>query len=269
MSVEDHQLNNLETMFQKFTEATLELQKSHDDLQKKVTNLTVELEEKNLELRKKERLAAIGEMAASVAHEIRNPLGGIELYTSLIKKKSNPKEAELCGKILSGVERLNKIVEDLLNYAKDYHPELASIDLNILLQSIVDCVEVQMLKKNVALNFKNLSEETCMVGDKNMLTHVLLNILTNAVQAAKSQVNFLYFQKEAKNIFVIEDDGAGISNEQKAKIFQPFYTTKSTGSGLGLAIVSRFVESHKGEILIETSDLGGAKFMIQLPIIKN
>ncbi len=269
MPTEDNRLDNLELMFQKFTEATLDLQRSHDDLQKKIATLTVELEEKNIELRKKERLAAIGEMAASIAHEIRNPLGGIELYTSLIKKKSETKEAELCTKILSGVERLNKIVEDLLNYAKDYHPEHVLLDVNSLSQSIIDCVEVQMTKKNVDLKFSNLSKEKHMVGDKNMLTHVLLNLLTNAVQAAKSKVLFSFQQKESVNIFTIEDDGLGIPDEQKLKIFQPFYTTKSTGSGLGLAIVNRFVESHNGHIFIETSDLGGAKFILQLPDIKN
>lgn len=263
-------INNLEKMFHAFTEATLELQKSQAILKKKVEDLTIELEEKNKELRKKERLAAIGAMAASIAHEIRNPLGGIELFASLIKRSSDEKEKELCDKILSGVSRLNRIVEDLLNYAKDFVPQREELNILVFVDSLKDYIGPDCEKKGVTFSIEKKIKVENFVCDKGMLFQVLLNLLKNGVQAApengKVQLNLL--QNNEGLLFAVEDNGEGISDENKEKIFQPFFTTKSTGSGLGLAIVNRFVEANSGTIQVLNSTLGGAKFEVFLPFVK-
>lgn len=263
-------INNLEKMFQTFTEATLELQKSQAILKKKVEDLTEELEETNKELRKKERLAAIGAMAASIAHEIRNPLGGIELFASLIKRNSADNEKVLCDKILSGVTRLNRIVEDLLNYAKDFVPQYEEINLVSFIESLRDYIGPDCEKKGVVFKVEDSPKIGSFVCDKGMLFQVLLNLLKNGVQAApeKGLVKLSLNQGNQGLIFSIEDDGDGISDENKDKIFQPFFTTKSTGSGLGLAIVNRYIEAHSGSIKVMNSTLGGAKFEVFLPFVK-
>ncbi|PCJ63426.1 MAG: hypothetical protein COA79_01045 [Planctomycetota bacterium] len=268
MAMDNDSVDNLEKMFQTFTDATLELQKSQEILKNRVDELTIELDEKNKELRRKEHLAAIGEMSASIAHEIRNPLGGIELYVSLLKKKSDDSGSELCDKILSGVSSLNKIVEDLLTYAKDYVPSSESFSLIKFIASLVDCVENIKSSKNIELNIKNELNDAPMMGDKFMLHQVFLNILLNAMQAVSKngKVNFNIIKNENSYIFTIEDDGEGIPDDIKPEIFKPFFTTKSTGSGLGLPIVNRLVEAHQGQITVSNGILGGAKFSVELPI---
>jgi signal transduction histidine kinase len=263
-------INNLEKMFQTFTEATLELQKSQGLLKKKVEDLTFELEETNKELRKKERLAAIGAMAASIAHEIRNPLGGIELFASLIKRNSADKEKELCDKILSGVSRLNRIVEDLLNYAKDFVPQYEEVNLNAFIDSLKDYICPDCEKKEVSFTVEGSDKVVSFICDKGMLFQVLLNLLKNGVQAApeKGAIKLAVNQNGQGVLFSVEDNGDGISDENKEKIFQPFFTTKSTGSGLGLAIVNRYIEAHSGTIKVLNTTLGGAKFEVFLPFVK-
>lgn len=262
-------INNLEKMFQTFTEATLELQKSQGILKKKVEDLTFELEETNKELRKKERLAAIGAMAASIAHEIRNPLGGIELFASLIKRSSENKEKELCDKILSGVSRLNRIVEDLLNYAKDFVPQYENVDLVLFVESLKDYIVPDCEKKEVSFIVENSQNLEKFVCDKGMLFQVLLNLLRNGVQAVPQSgiVKLKMSEANLGLLISVEDNGEGISEDSKDKIFQPFFTTKSTGSGLGLAIVNRYIEAHAGTIKVINSDLGGAKFEVFLPLV--
>jgi signal transduction histidine kinase len=262
-------LNNLEKMFQSFTEAASELQKTQGILQKKVEDLTAELEETNKELRKKERLAEIGAMSASIAHEIRNPLGGIELFASLIKRSSAEKEQELCNKILSGVSRLNHIVEDLLSYAKDFVPQKEEVNLNSFVESLRDYIEPDCTKKEVAFEIVLVKELKTIICDKVMLFQVLLNLLRNAAQAApeKGMVKLTISQGNHGTFFKVEDNGEGISPENKQRIFQPFFTTKSTGSGLGLAIVNRYIEAHSGKITVDDSEFGGAKFEVYLPYV--
>lgn len=262
-------LNNLEKMFQSFTEAASDLQKTQAILQKKVEDLTAELEETNRELRKKERLAEIGAMSASIAHEIRNPLGGIELFASLIKRSSAEKEQELCNKILSGVSRLNHIVEDLLNYAKDFVPQKEEIVLVPFVDSLRDYIEPDCIKKQVSFEIVKSKDLKHIVCDKGMLFQVLLNLLRNAAQAApdKGMIKLSISQGSHGTFFKVEDNGEGISQENKQRIFQPFFTTKSTGSGLGLAIVNRYIEAHSGKITVDDSDLGGAKLEFFLPFV--
>lgn len=268
IAMNNDSVDNLEKMFQTFTEATLELQKSQEILKNRVNELTIELEEKNKELRRKEHLAAIGEMSASIAHEIRNPLGGIQLYVSLLKKNSNDAGSDLCDKILSGVTSLNKIVEDLLTYAKEFVPSEESFPLKPFVSSLEDYVESIKTTKNIDLQIVNQLEECSLNGDKQMLHQVFLNILLNAMQAVEESgiVKFEIIKEDGFYIFSIEDNGEGVPKAVESDIFKPFFTTKSTGSGLGLSIVNRLVEAHQGSISLSKSNLGGAKFSVELPV---
>lgn len=261
------ELDNLKTMFQTFMEATQDLQKTQTILQKKVEDLTLELEEKNRKLRKKERLAEIGSMAASIAHEIRNPLGGIELFASLIKRTTTIKEQELCDKILSGVSRLNRIVEDLLNYAKDFNPIKEIIVSKNFVDSLKDYIQADLEKHRAELKVSIVGAASEFYGDRGMLFQVFLNLLKNAAQAVPNNgIVYWSFNRVDNGVLIcVEDNGEGVREDICSKIFQPFFTTKSTGSGLGLAIVHRFIEAHNGQIVLKNSEFGGAKFEVFLP----
>jgi two-component system nitrogen regulation sensor histidine kinase GlnL len=230
-------------------------------------------------------LATIGEVAAEVAHEVRNPLGGIKGYASLLSRdlKDSPAGLALVDKILEGIESLERIVGDLLESGKPATLELEHVDLAGELRRIVEMFDMAARGEGKNIIFEVvLSEEPfyCRV-DRGRLNQAVTNLLRNAADAvgdsgrvtvractAKAEGNRggspLKPIREYLSIEVA-DTGPGVADEVIGKIFSPFFTTKSDGTGLGLATVRRVAALHGGEVRYKKGDGGGGRFIVEIP----
>jgi len=253
-----------------YNEVTERLKHSHDRLLQETRRLREELAEKNRELARRQRLAALGEMAAGVAHEIRNPLGGIQLYASLLIRdlQENPAACGLAVRIDEGVRALESVISDVLAFAGGAEPQPAEVALAGLVRACCESVEPlrQRLKASVVID-ESVEGERLHV-DGGQIQRALLNLMLNALEAAgKEGTVWLFVKAEgAKGRAIhVADNGPGIADELKDRVFNPFFTTKDSGTGLGLAIVHRIVEAHGGSIQVFDRAGGGAEVVVHLP----
>jgi signal transduction histidine kinase len=254
-----------------YSEVTERLQQSHDQLNAQVMNLREELSEKNRLLERRNRLAALGEMAAGMAHEIRNPLGGIQLYASLLLKdvSDRPASAQLVEKISAGVKRLELLVSQVLHFTREINVNIVEMDLAEVVTQAVELASYKSDEKQIELRVQGPSSLSVM-ADPVMIGQALLNLLLNAVEAmdrsGKVEVRFNAPRdgSDARQFhLMVQDQGGGIPAHILDRIFNPFFTTKDSGTGLGLSIVHRVVEAHDGTIVASNSD-GGARFEIRI-----
>jgi signal transduction histidine kinase len=255
-----------------YSEVTEKLQQSHDQLTETVLSLRTELGEKNRLLERKNRLAALGEMAAGLAHEIRNPLGGIQLYASLLAQDvaGRSESVQLVQKISGGVKRLEALVGQVLQFSRELNVNLEPTDLSDVVDQAVELAAARTADLRVACHVDG-PRPLNVLADPLLLGQALLNLLLNAAEAAGAggtvRVRFAP-PPEGSDVkqFHLEvcDDGPGIPPHVLDKIFNPFFTTKDTGTGLGLAIVHRVVEAHDGTILATNAEGGGARFEIRV-----
>jgi two-component system, NtrC family, sensor histidine kinase HydH len=217
--------------------------------------------------RKREQLAVIGQMTATLAHEIRNALGGIKGYTQWVEEKmeaGDPKKTGL-ALVLKGVGRIEFLVEDLLLFARKESYHLTPLPLNQLIQEAVDS---EISPERARIEFQ-IEPEVRVLADKEKLHQVLLNGLQNAFQAMEAETEpLLLIRAEGRGKWItlrMEDRGPGISEEDRAKIFTPFFTTKTTGTGLGLAYSRKVIEGMGGTIALDNREGGrGAVLTIKL-----
>jgi two-component system sensor histidine kinase HydH len=232
-----------------------------------------QLEEK---VRRSEKLAAIGELAAGVAHEIRNPLSSIRGFAQFLRHalKDKPRHQQYAETMVVEVDRINNVVTDLLTFARPMEADLKPADVDELIKHAVRLVEADA--KSHALEIHVVIAELPEVKlDANQMTQALLNLLLNSLQAVKQGGHIeigaeLNAQNSSLHLW-IEDDGPGIAvrNDQIDKIFEPFFTTREKGTGLGLSIVHKIVENHNGEIRVESPPGGknyGSRFTIIIPL---
>lgn len=263
----------LATIIESYNEVTERLKQSHEILGREVGRLREELIEKRKELARRERLAALGEMAAGVAHEIRNPLGAIGLYASLLEKdlEDSPQQRDIVQRISVGVRNLESIVGDILAFAGESQPHrrvsrLGSIVGSMLAQTAPQAQAVQV-KIDVDPNLKDV-EIYC---DPIQMERALMNLVFNAIDAC-DQGGSVWIRlgpcgdDQSRIRILVEDDGPGIAPEIGHRVFDPFFTTKETGTGLGLAIVHRIVEAHGGHIRVGSRVGGGASLEVALPV---
>lgn len=254
-----------------YSDVTEKLKQSHDRLEKTVTHLRAELSEKNRLLERRNRLAALGEMAAGMAHEIRNPLGGIQLYASMLAAdlKDRPDNLQVVQKISRGVHRLEGLVSEVLQFTREIRAQIATMNLRQVVMQSVEYASLQLGKRGIGCQIHG-SSELNVQADANLLGQATLNLLLNSADAAPQngciKIEFhAPIEAEARQfVLTIEDNGPGIPVEMLDKIFNPFFTTKDTGTGLGLAIVHRIVEAHDGTIVAKNLNTGGAKFEIRV-----
>lgn len=256
-----------------YNDVTERLKHSHEALASEVQQLRGELNEKNKELQRRENLAALGEMAAGVAHEIRNPLGGIGIYASILQKDlvDRPKQCELAGRISDGVENLEKIIRDILTFAGNGTQRREPVCLTSLLQSVVSQIQRRIEEKQIKLHVDSALAKAVVLGDAGRIERALLNLCFNAIEAAGKGGNVWVRRGEPSAELVcmlVEDDGPGIDSANLHKIFNPFFTTKDDGTGLGLSIVHSIAESHGGYVRAGVRRGGGASFELALPAAK-
>ena len=223
-------------------------------------------------IQQKETLVALGEMAANVAHEIRNPLGGIEGFATLLKRKlKEPAEINLIEHIIIGVKNLNNIVSSLLFYTKPLKLNYYPVDIKSIIDASITLLKSdEKLNKNVNFKKNIILSDDKIYGDGEQLKQVFINLIKNSIEAIdpkkKGEIIITAIGKN-KNIEIeIRDNGFGIEEDKLKNIFNPFFTTKQNGTGLGLAICQKILEAHFGAISVESEFGKGTKFLIKLPI---
>src|SRR6202167_1684367 len=253
--------------------------KRYQELAETLAETNRRLEQAQEEARRSERLAALGQMSAGLAHEIRNPLGVIKGSAEMLHQKlgeSNPLASELAGYISSETNRLSALVTRFLDFARPLHAELIPQQINVVLDRALHSVSLSLVQKGeeppVHVERQYEADLPLIPLDESLSEQAFVNLIQNAYDAM-SGGGVLQVTAERANdadrsgVEVrIEDTGPGIPAELREQIFNPFVTTKKTGVGLGLSIVSRIIDGHHGTIRVEsgedTTGLSGARFII-------
>jgi len=228
------------------------------------------------QMKRADRLASIGEMAAGIAHEIKNPLAGIAGVIQVLKKDLPPGEPKraVLDEVLSQVERMDKAVRNLLSFSRPPEPKMTLVDVNELIAKLIDFLSPQFAKHGIAAERKLSAGLPWLVLDPDLLQQALLNIAMNAIRAMPEGGSFTVETRmappggEGPGVIQItfSDTGEGISSENLGRIFSPFFTTRQQGTGLGLAITRRIVEQHNGEISVMSTPGRGTSFTISIPV---
>jgi two-component system NtrC family sensor kinase len=266
-----------------FNQMTEKLKAANDELiewgktlERKVEERTKELIEMQTHLIQSEKLASLGKLAAGVAHEINNPLGGILIYSHLLleeTEKSTP-EYENLRKIIKETARCKDIVKGLLEFARPKEPEMAPTDINDVVNRALSIFERQALFQNIRI-IKSYSDLPRIVADGAQLQQVFTNIIVNAAEAMDGNgVLTIKTSLDTKTECIkigFTDSGHGIKEEDKERLFEPFFTTKEVGkgTGLGLAISYSIVQKHQGSIEVESEIGKGSTFTVILPWKRN
>lgn len=232
-------------------------------------DMIIEIED---QLRRADRLAALGELSAGMAHEIRNPLGSIRGTAEILRDAFAPddKYAEFTVILMKEVDRLNQVLEDFLHFVRPEPSEKQKFLPAEALRDVLQLAEVQARKTGVKV-VTEIPELPQVHGDSGQLKQVFLNLTLNAVQAM-SAGGCLDVQAEQCGNWVLcrfTDNGPGIADENLERIFNPFFTTKQEGSGLGLAIAHRIVDSVAGQLLVESRVGEGTTFTLKLRVAGN
>jgi signal transduction histidine kinase len=250
----------------RYEEAILRLDESHRKLREQ-TDILFQTEE---QLRRADRLSALGELSAGMAHEIRNPLGSIKGAVEIIKDDYSPEEAkyEFIQILLKETDRLNSIVQEFLGFAKPKNPEFQSVDLNEAIESVLTLTAQEARKAGISIEKKLDPEIGKRSLDGGLLKQALLNLVLNAIQAMPGggRLSVGSGLKEGAVEVQITDTGTGISEENRKKLFSPFFTTKKNGTGLGLAITYRIIQNHRGRIDVASARGKGTTFTITIPV---
>ena len=267
-----------------FDRMTEELRKANQELidwgktlEKKVEERTNEIREMQAHLIQQEKLASLGKLAAGIAHEINNPLGGILIYSHLLledMKKEDPRYDNL-AKIVKETTRCKDIVKGLLQFAHPKEPEAIQIDISAALDNALSLLESQSVFQNITIKKQFSSDLPPVVADRSQLQQVFINIILNAADAMSNEgILFLKTYMGGGGQFInisISDTGHGIKKEDRSRLFEPFFTTKEvgTGTGLGLAICYSIIQKHGGTIEVESEVGKGSTFTVKLPVRKD
>ena len=227
-----------------------------------------------------DRLATLGELAAGAAHEIRNPLTAIRSTIQYLSKdfSADPVKSEMVTELISEVERINKIVQGLLSFARPSDLNTSDINIAQLINQTLLLVTNTLRKQNVEVEFEYFTDNTTIQGDAEQLKQVFLNIILNAVEAMgknppeRSRTLIISIEKGTPInthsrylIISFEDSGKGIEQKNIENVFNPFFTTKEEGTGLGLAICYGIINRHEGEIEVKSVPDKGTCINIKLP----
>ncbi len=264
----------LAAIIDSYNAVTEQLKSAHEQLRDEVGRLREELARKNRLLRRREKLAALGEMAAGVAHEIRNPLGGIRLLVSLLAKDlyDRPDTLNLVNKIAGGVADLEALVTDILEFGRPSEPHPMPLELEIVVLATIEMAAGRIARIGAEVEVSKELEGVVIHSDQALLQRALLNLLLNALEAGEPRAEqprrvVIGLRPAPKDhvILSVRDNGPGIPAELMDRIFNPFFTTKHRGTGLGLAIVHQIAETLGGSVWAANHGEGGAVFSLCLP----
>ncbi|MCB2183878.1 MAG: HAMP domain-containing protein [Desulfobulbaceae bacterium] len=266
-----------------------ELQDEFGELAASFNEMAGSLKDQYKRLQETERLAVVGELAAGMAHEIKNPMAGIKVSMEVLSQDSplDPEDKEVLHQVINEIDRITALLKGLLNYARPPKPKMISLDVNQALEATMKSAKYALntpkrktMEQERQIEFvTDLSPDLShIIADPAQLQQVFLNLILNAVDAVSSlseRQGLITIQtRQSEEGFVqisITDNGKGIGRESLGKIFNPFFTTKPQGTGLGLAITKRLIEQHNGGSITATSnpDGHGVTFTISLPVEQN
>ena len=268
-----HRELELGAIIDAYNHVTEKLKVSHESLTREAQRLREQLEEKDRQLERRKRLSALGEMAAGVAHEVRNPLGGILLSATMLESDLStlPASRKLAERISRAARTLDGVVGDILAFASHAEPRRQPVDVHLLVHEAVELLEPGAGDRTVTVE---TPEPLAMVeADPVQLRRALLNVIGNAMAAGGERgrvwihVDRVKASEEEMVRISVLDDGPGVPVALRDRIFNPFFTTKDSGTGLGLAIVHGIVESHGGRIEVADREGGGAVFRLLIPMM--
>lgn len=262
--------SDLAELMSAFNEVTARLESSHQALREEVARLTSDLREANEQLERSRRLAALGEMAAGIAHEVRNPLGGVRLYARMLEEDltDRPAQRDMAVKILRASKAVEEVVRDVLTFARELRVRREPVEIWPLLdRALEDCRHDGVAGwRGVEVHREGLAPDLVAPCDASLLCQAMTNIIRNAFEAmadapAPPGGHRLFMsvsrpaarsRRSAETGVVIRviDTGPGIPPEVVVRMFNPFFTTRSSGTGLGLAIVHRIIDAHGGRVSV-------------------
>jgi len=223
-------------------------------------------------LERSRRLAALGRMAAGIAHEIRNPLGTLRGFAQFFARRNGEDaESRQYAELMVGeVDRLNRTVSALLQFARPREPEFSPANLIELLRRTARLLEDDMAARQIDFRLDLPAEPVVFPADPDLLTQVLLNLLQNALVAteAKGEIRLGGVRDTEEARLWVQDTGKGMSAEEREHMFDPFFTTRREGTGLGLAVVQQIVEQHRGRIEVESAPGRGTRIDLRLPVTR-
>jgi len=223
------------------------------------------------EVARSQRLASVGRLAAGVAHEIRNPLSSIKGFATYFKERypERPEDQRTADIMIQEVDRLNRVVGQLLEFAKPVPVKPKPVSLQALLNDSIKLIRDRAAEKNISIQTQNNTRMDEVRIDPDRINQVLLNLYLNAIDSMESGGELkveIFSDGQRRNVVIqVSDTGRGISRENLSKIFEPYFTTKSTGTGLGLAIAHNIVEAMGGKITVVSDKEVGTTFTVALP----
>ena len=263
------------TMVKSLKKMKRELEEWGKTLEQKVKERTNELTAMQSTLMQSQRLASLGKLAAGIAHEINNPLGGILVLSSLALEdmKENDHNRENLQEVIKQTMRCRDIVKGLLQFSRQEEGKAEYVQVNDVLNNTLSLIEKQALFHNIEIIKLFSNDLPYILGDGSQLQQVFMNIILNAVQAMKEigvlTINTLHEQKNDMIVIEISDNGIGIPENLIDRIFDPFFTTKEVGegAGLGLAIAYGIITKHHGRMTVKSKENEGTTFTIKIPVV--
>ena len=268
---------DLAELMASFNEVTARLERTHTQLQGEVGRLNTELRQANEALQRSKRLAALGEMAAGISHEIRNPLGSIRLYAKMLEEDlaEMPEQRSVAEKIARAVRGLDGIVTDVLAFARELRVHRLPCLASDLIETSIESCRSQL----GGIEIQTRGGDAKLACDAGMIQQAIVNILRNACDANRASGGSVICIETACGgvldedsvVLRVRDQGDGMPEEVVERMFNPFFTTRATGTGLGLAIVHRMVDAHGGRVVVFNNCDGhpgerGATVELHLPV---
>jgi signal transduction histidine kinase len=248
-----------------------EIKRYAEELETRVAERTAELVETHNRLVQQERIAALGRAAAQVAHEVKNPLAGLLLYSLHLKSKldkSSDSEASLVDKIVETINHLTNRVEQILGFARPLNLTRSSGNLNQIVNDVLELLRPQIEAKKIDVHVSLNEEAASAMIDETSMRGALMNLILNAIEAMSEGGRLTVRSDRTEQTVSLEiaDTGQGISEEAARKIFEPFYTTKEQGLGLGMPYAKRIIEQHGGRISCDSRVGEGTSIRVELPV---
>ena len=263
----------LKEAFALFSETSAKLSEAYEELQNQVARLSAELATANGELARRERLSALGEMAAKLAHQFRTPLAAALLYVGHLARPGLAEADRLrfAEKTLSRLRYLERLIQDMLAFVKGQQGEPTAISVQGLIEELEQVIEPQAAVQGGKLAVQRPAAPLQVWVDRPAVLGALINLMENALQASPVGSCIRLGADSHGSPFVafrVEDEGAGIAEQNKARLFEPFFTTRGEGSGLGLAIVKQTADAYGGWVEVESTPGRGSVFTLFLPLYK-
>jgi two-component system sensor histidine kinase HydH len=255
------------TQKERYQAAVGHLEKSYAQL-KEQADLILEIEE---QLRRADRLSALGELSAGMAHEIRNPLGSIRGTAEILQDGIEPSDPryEFTRILIKEVDRLNRVVQNFLDFARPAEKERSAVDVGLLLREVLTLTRLHAQKNGVKIELE-VGETPPVQANPEQIKQAFLNLILNALQAMPDggTLTLAAETEEDRLRLRLSDTGQGIPQENLERVFNPFFTTRSNGTGLGLAITHRIIQGHGGRMEVESRVGEGTTFTVILPVDK-